>query len=171
VGRERWQRLQLKLAEMARVDELLRTTRSEGLSLAQLLRRTAVTWQAVAQRLPALADVPADVARQLTYDAKYEGYVARQQIDIDRQERLAARRIPADFDFSTVAHLRVEAREKLDRVRPVDISQASRISGITPADLAVLLVRLEGRRRAVPADGTGGTEAGSSLGRGTPAAR
>ncbi len=147
VGPERWQRLQGKLAEMARVDELLRTTRVEGLSLAQMLRRTEVTWQAVAERLPASAEVPADVARQLTYDAKYEGYVARQQIDIDRQERLAARRIPADFDFSAVAHLRVEAREKLERVHPADISQASRISGITPADLAVLLVRLEGRRR------------------------
>ena len=85
------------------------------------------------------------MARQVTYDAKYAGYVARQQIQIARQERLAARRIPADFDFQAVEHLRAEAREKFARIRPVDLAQASRISGITPADLAVLMVRMEGR--------------------------
>ena len=85
-------------------------------------------WQAVA----------AEVAQQVTYDAKYEGYLARQQIDIDRQQRLAARKIPGSLDFAKVLHLRAEAREKFQRVRPVDLAQAGRISGITPADLAVL---------------------------------
>ena len=86
-------------------------------------------------RLPELAAVSREVAVQVTYDAKYAGYVARQQIDIARQQRLAARRIPADFDYQTVPHLRAEAREKLARVRPADLAQAARISGITPADL------------------------------------
>ena len=97
-----------------------------------------------------LADVAAEVARQVTNDAKYAGYVARQEMDIQRQQRLAARRIPADFDFQSVAHLRAEAREKFARVRPVDLAQAGRISGITPADLAVLMVRFAegGGRRA-----------------------
>ena len=63
----------------------------------------------------------AEVAQQVTYDAKYAGYVARQEIDIERQQRLAARRIPANFDYQSVAHLRAEAREKLARIRPVDL--------------------------------------------------
>lgn len=139
----RWQRFEAKLAEITRVTQLLETTRSEGISLAQLLRRTLVTWDEVAERLPALLDVSPTIVQQVVYDAKYAGYVARQQVDIDRQQRLAARRIPATLDFSCVAHLRAEAREKLSRVRPADLDQASRISGITPADLAVLLVHLE----------------------------
>ena len=82
-----------------------------------------------------------------TYDAKYEGYLARQQVDIQRQQRLAARKIPDTLDFARVLHLRAEAREKFERVRPVDLAQAGRISGITPADLAVLMVHLEGGGR------------------------
>ena len=146
----RWQRLVRKQEEIARVEQLLETTRSDGLTLAQLLRRPEVTWEQLAGRLPALAGVGAEVARQVSNDAKYAGYVARQQIDIARQQRLAARRIPADFDFQGVEHLRAEAREKFSRIRPVDLAQASRISGITPADLAVLMVRLGegGGRRA-----------------------
>ena len=89
-----------------------------------------------------------EAATQVTYDAKYAGYIARQQIDIARQQRLAARRIPADLDYQAVPHLRAEAREKLARVGPADLAQAARISGITPADLSVLMVHLEGGRRS-----------------------
>jgi tRNA uridine 5-carboxymethylaminomethyl modification enzyme len=71
--------------------------------------------------------------------------VARQDIDVRRQCRLAASRIPERLDFNAVAHLRAEAREKLSLIRPVDLAQAGRISGITPADLAVLMTHLSGR--------------------------
>ena len=99
--------------EIARVVQLLETTRS-GRTHAwpSCLRRPEVTWEQLAGRLPELAGVVA--ARwpgRLRYDAKYAGYIARQQIDIARQQRLAARRIPADFDFHAVAHLRAEAGE------------------------------------------------------------
>jgi tRNA uridine 5-carboxymethylaminomethyl modification enzyme len=147
IPEDRWQRFQAKLAETGRVMELLEATRCDGVSLAQMLRRTEVSWNDLAGRLPALAAVAPEVARQITHDAKYSGYVARQQVDIDRQQRLAARRIPASLDFTTVAHLRAEAREKLSRIRPNDLSQAARISGITPSDLAVLMVHLEGKMR------------------------
>ncbi len=147
VGGDRWQRLQRKLGEITRVEQLIENNRSEGLSLAQLLRRTEVQWADLAARLPELADVSPDVALQITYDAKYEGYLFRQQLDIERQMRLAARKIPESLDFSRVVHLRAEAREKFERVRPVDLAQAGRISGITPADLAVLMVHLEGGGR------------------------
>ena len=110
-----------------------------------MLARPETTWQDLAARLPELADVPQEVAEQVARDAKYAGYIARQRVEIERQQRLAARRIPADYDFQRVDHLRQEAREKLAKVRPIDLAQAGRISGITPADLAVLLVHLGDR--------------------------
>jgi tRNA uridine 5-carboxymethylaminomethyl modification enzyme len=144
---QRWQRCQAKLFEIERVAAVLRNTRCGQDSLAKLLRRTETTWEDIVARAPQLADVPPEVARQATYDAKYAGYVARQQIDVARQQRLSARRIPADFDFAALVHLRSEAKEKLARIRPANLAQAGRISGITPADLAVLLVHLEGRMK------------------------
>ena len=144
----RWQRFQAKLAEIDRVAKVLRTTRCGQDTLAKLLRRTETSWEDVVAAAPQLAGVSPEVARQATYDAKYAGYVARQQIDVERQQRLSARRIPADFDFAALVHLRSEAKEKLARTRPVNLAQAGRISGITPADLAVLLVYLEGRGKA-----------------------
>ncbi len=146
-GGDRWHQLQNKLGEISRVEQLIENNRSAGLSLAQLLRRTEIQWEDLAARLPELTEVSPEVAQQVTYDAKYEGYLARQEVDIVRQQRLAARKIPDSLDFTRVLHLRAEAREKFERVRPVDLSQAGRISGITPADLAVLMVHLEGGGR------------------------
>ena len=77
---------------------------------------------------------------------KYAGYVARQEIEIARQRRLADKRIPRGFNFAGIAQLRAEAREKLSRVQPASLAQASRISGITPADMALLIVHLDGKR-------------------------
>jgi tRNA uridine 5-carboxymethylaminomethyl modification enzyme len=77
---------------------------------------------------------------------KYAGYVARQQTEVDRQKRLSAKRIPASFDYGRLDQLRAEAREKFARVRPTNLAQASRISGITPADIALVMVHLEGKR-------------------------
>ena len=73
-------------------------------------------------------------------------YIARQQLEITRQQRLATRRIPAGLDYQAIPHLRAEAREKLVRVGPTDLAQAARISGITPADVSVLMIHLEGGR-------------------------
>jgi tRNA uridine 5-carboxymethylaminomethyl modification enzyme len=146
VDDERWQRLQRKEAEIERVSELLAVTRCEQLPLARLLKRPEATWQDVVEHLPQLAEVSAEVAEQLLCDAKYSGYIARQQIDVERQRRLAEKRIPDGFNFAGIQQLRAEAREKLARVRPTSIAQASRISGITPADLALVMVHLEARR-------------------------
>jgi tRNA uridine 5-carboxymethylaminomethyl modification enzyme len=139
---DRWVRIQAKEAEIARVARLLETTHQDSLSLLKMLRRPETTWEEMVARLPELASVPWDAAMQVAYDAKYSGYIARQEIDIARQERLAARRIPCHIDYGKVPHLRAEAKEKLSRVRPIDLSQASRISGITPADIAVLAIYL-----------------------------
>ena len=78
----------------------------------------------------------------MTYDLKYEGYIQRQNVDVQRQQRLAEKLIPADLDYRRIMHLRSEAREKLERIRPASLAQASRISGITPADVALLMTHL-----------------------------
>jgi len=79
------------------------------------------------------------------FDIKYEGYVTRQEQQVQRQRRLADKRIPERFDYALLRNLRHEAREKFTRVRPVTLAQASRISGITPADVALVMAHLEGK--------------------------
>ncbi|MCE5268000.1 MAG: tRNA uridine-5-carboxymethylaminomethyl(34) synthesis enzyme MnmG [Planctomycetaceae bacterium] len=143
---ERRERLRSLETEIARVVRLLETAHCESGSLLKLLRRPEVGWNEMGARLPELAGVSGRIATQVSYDAKYSGYVARQQVDIARQDRLASLRIPANFDYATVPHLRAEAREKLARVAPIDLAQAGRISGITPADVTVLMIHLEGHR-------------------------
>lgn len=138
-------KLQAKEAEISNAMRLLEQTHCDSVSLAKLLRRPEVTWEEVVAKQSQLATISRPVAIQATYDTKYSGYIARQQVDIARQERLAARRIPASLDYHSVPHLRAEAREKLTKIAPRDLAQAARISGMTPADLSVLLIHLEGR--------------------------
>jgi tRNA uridine 5-carboxymethylaminomethyl modification enzyme len=129
----------------------LREVRAGEATLEALLRRTESTWSDVVAVCPGLRDISPAAAEQVERDVKYAGYVARQDVEIARQRRLAEKRIPANFDFSAIHHLRAEALEKLLRIRPTDLGQASRISGITPADLSLVLVHLDGRGR--PASG------------------
>ncbi|MCH5372680.1 MAG: tRNA uridine-5-carboxymethylaminomethyl(34) synthesis enzyme MnmG, partial [Planctomycetes bacterium] len=149
----RWQRLEAKLSKIDHVQRLLDTHRADGISLAQLLRRPDSTWDTVAARLPELADVETEIAQQVACDIKYAGYVYRQQQQVDRQQRLAEKRIPDNFDYSRIAHLRTEARQKLIRIQPVSLAQASRISGITPADIALVMAYLQHGAGATAAAG------------------
>ena len=142
----RWQRLQKKEAEIVRATELLETNRREGVTLAKYLRRPEVTWEEIGGLLPELHAFSAEASQQVFYDVKYSGYIARQEQQVERQNRLVNKRIPESFDFTRINHLRMEAQEKLTRVRPITLAQASRISGITPADVALLLAHLEGKR-------------------------
>jgi tRNA uridine 5-carboxymethylaminomethyl modification enzyme len=146
IDNDRWERFERKEAEIARVSQLLEKTRWEQANLGKLLRRPESTWDDVVSRLPELAALPREVAEQVTRDAKYAGYLAREDLDAERQRRLADKRIPDGFDFAGIRQLRTEAREKLARVQPTSLAQAGRISGITPADLALVMVHLEGRR-------------------------
>jgi tRNA uridine 5-carboxymethylaminomethyl modification enzyme len=146
VDAERWSRLQTKLAQIEWAKSLLDETWVDGAQLTKYLRRPEADWGTVVSRLPELASVSTEVAAQVLCDVKYAGYVARQQVEVDRQKRLSAKRIPASFDYGRLEHLRAEAREKFARVRPTNLAQASRISGITPADIALVMVHLEGKR-------------------------
>jgi tRNA uridine 5-carboxymethylaminomethyl modification enzyme len=143
----RWTKLEKKEAEIAWATERLTKNRLGDTALVRLLRRPEVQWTDLVARLPELQAVSPEAARQVVYDAKYAGYLEREEAAIDRHNRLAERRIPDGFDFALIHHLRAEAREKLARFQPGNLAQAGRISGITPADLAVLLVHLEGNAR------------------------
>ncbi len=148
----RWSRFETKRDEIARISRKLESTHEGPVSLMKILRRPETTWEDMTARVPELSSVPRETADQVVYDAKYAGYLARQEVEIERQRRLADRRIPEGFDYSAVRHLRQEAREKFEKVRPADFAQAGRISGITPADLTALMVSLEGRRKS-PSEG------------------
>ncbi len=145
VEEPRWSRLQQKEAERLRVMTLLDTQRSDGVPMAKWLRRPETSWSDLVTQLPELADVAREVAEQVEIDVKYSGYVMRQEQQVARQQRMAEKRIPDSLDYASLAHLRTEAREKLSRIRPVNLAQASRISGITPADVALVMAYLEGK--------------------------
>jgi tRNA uridine 5-carboxymethylaminomethyl modification enzyme len=145
----RWSRLQEKLAQIEWGRSLLDATWVDGAQLTKHLRRPETEWADAVARLPELESIAPDVAAQVLCDVKYAGYVTRQQTEVDRQKRLSEKRIPASFDYARLEHLRAEAREKLTRVQPTNLAQASRISGITPADIALVMVHLEGRRSSV----------------------
>ena len=141
----RWRRFEKKAKQIEGVTSLLAAARIGDLTLLKLLRRPETTWSDAVAQLPELAAISTEVARQIEFDVKYEGYIVRQEQEIQRNRRLAERRIPEGFDYGRITQLRVEAREKLNRVRPLSIAQASRISGITPADVALLMIHLDGR--------------------------
>ncbi|MFO0797475.1 MAG: tRNA uridine-5-carboxymethylaminomethyl(34) synthesis enzyme MnmG [Gemmataceae bacterium] len=145
VGAEAWARYEAKEEHIAGLQQLLAATRSEGDTLMTWLRRTEVEWAALKERHPAVAewDPRPDVVEQVVIEAKYRGYIDRQAAEVDRFRKMEGRQIPAAFDYAAVPQLRAEAREKLSRLRPFTLGQASRVSGITPADLAVLLFYLD----------------------------
>ncbi len=142
---ERWRRLEAKGEQITEWRRRLESTRIEGRTLAEWLRRTEVEWADLVRMAPELAEAPPEVAEQVRHDIKYEGYVARQRAEVERQRRLADKTIPPAFDYGGIRQLRFEAREKLERIRPLNLAQAARISGITPADIALLLAHLQAK--------------------------
>jgi tRNA uridine 5-carboxymethylaminomethyl modification enzyme len=138
-------RLATKTAGIEATLAALAGHRVGGTSLADLLKRPEFGWADCVAAAPSLAAVPREVAVQIENDIRYAGYVALDRERIERQRKLTERIIPDGFDYAGVRHLRAEAREQLARIRPRTLGQAGRVSGITPADLALVLVHLEGR--------------------------
>jgi tRNA uridine 5-carboxymethylaminomethyl modification enzyme len=143
IDAQRRNRYQLKIGEIERAVELLTSARIEHVPGDVYLRRPEVDWDQMCQHVSGLEVIEPSAAQQCLFDFKYQGYIARQQMEVERSQRLAGKRIPAAFDYSTIGPLRNEAREKLTKVRPLNLGQAKRISGITPADLALVLAHLE----------------------------
>jgi tRNA uridine 5-carboxymethylaminomethyl modification enzyme len=118
----------------------LHTTYSQRDSLAKILCRTEVSYQNLPNNNP---DLDAVAALQVEISIKYAGYVDRQEIDVARTKKLEDKMIPEAFDFGAVPSLRLEARQKLAKIRPRTIGQAGRISGVSPADISILLIWLK----------------------------
>jgi tRNA uridine 5-carboxymethylaminomethyl modification enzyme len=145
VGREiglvddhRWSAFRARQGAIELADGLLREYR-----LDEQLRRPDIQWSQVIQDCPALASVAPEVARQLEIRIKYEGYIARQDRQIERFAQMESKLIPASVDYRSVIGLRNEARQKLSKFTPRSLGQALRISGITPADVTVLAIHLQ----------------------------
>ena len=149
---ERWARFQQHEADIERANELLTTIRHQGASLEEWLRRPEIDWARLLEMSSQLGELRiADLAiQQVEIEVKYAGYIRRQSADIERQHKIQAIRIPSTFDFQAIPQLRREAKEKLTKVRPLDLGQAGRISGITPADLSILVLYLKEPERMAP---------------------
>ncbi|HBY98883.1 MAG TPA: tRNA uridine-5-carboxymethylaminomethyl(34) synthesis enzyme MnmG, partial [Chloroflexi bacterium] len=118
----------------------------DGVHALQYLRRPETTYALLSALLPPREPLLLEVAEQVEIQAKYAGYIEKQQLEVNRMRRLEDRRIPDDFSYEGLSGLRREALEKLTRIRPATVGQASRITGVNPADVSVLLVHLERHR-------------------------
>jgi tRNA uridine 5-carboxymethylaminomethyl modification enzyme len=162
VGEDRWSRLQSKVVDIeAEKNRLLSMyvnpsdngllqirglgTVSQKMSLFDMLRRSEVAYPDVAEFLDAPAE--RDVAQQVEISAKYEGYIERQIEQIEAADRRGDTPIPEGIDYMSLKALSTESRQKLTRVLPVNLGQASRVPGVTPADIMALSVYLEHMRR------------------------
>lgn len=123
------------------------TLLKSGVTLAELIKRPELDYGILSPIDPERPSLPPDVQEQVNINIKYEGYIKRQMQQVSQFKKLEGKKIPKDIDYTHVKSLRKEAVQKLDRLRPVSIGQASRISGVSPADISVLLVYLEQRRR------------------------
>ncbi|MCC6483201.1 MAG: tRNA uridine-5-carboxymethylaminomethyl(34) synthesis enzyme MnmG [Armatimonadetes bacterium] len=143
-------RLERRILEDTRVPaELARDlnlSRSDGLSLATLLKRPEIRYEDIA-RHNGCASLSPDVARQVEIEIKYEGYIKMQSAQAERQRNLDDWAVPAHFDYQSYQALSREGRDKLSRIRPLTLGQASRIPGITPADISILMVHLSRLRQ------------------------
>ena len=115
----------------------------DGASLLALLRRPQVRYEDLRRFDPDMPDLPPEAAEQVEISVKYEGYIQRQAQEVEELRRMEGRKLPPDLDYAAIQGLRLEAREKLAAVRPLDLGQASRISGVSPADVAALMIYLE----------------------------
>ncbi len=143
VESKRIDRLRAKQQQIDLAMQILESLRVESDNGVKHLRRNDVTWEEMCQLSPNLRQFDQDVVEQVVWDVRYEGYIHRQQFQIERQQRMAAKRIPNELDYASIRGLRNEAKQKLQKIRPANLDQASRISGLTPADMALLLAHVE----------------------------
>lgn len=122
------------------------TALKTGTNLAELMCRPELTYEVLAKIDPKRMPLPADVIEQVEIEIKYEGYIERQMRQVEQYKKMEKKRIPADLDYNDISSLRLEARQKLIAFKPVSVGQASRISGVSPADISVLLIYLEKKR-------------------------
>ena len=125
------------------LEEQQSTPLKTAVSMADLLMRPELNYELLAEIDPERKELPTDVTEQVEIELKYSGYIERQQRQVEQFKKTESRRIPDNLDYDEVPSLRIEARQKLKKIRPENIGQASRISGVSPADISVLLVYLK----------------------------
>ncbi|MBQ5563855.1 MAG: tRNA uridine-5-carboxymethylaminomethyl(34) synthesis enzyme MnmG, partial [Clostridia bacterium] len=132
-------------------DELLEKLGSSKLqnriSLYELMRRPEVSYDALAAIDPGRPELSSHAKEQVQVQIKYEGYIRKQQAQVEKFKRLEDKLLPEDLPYDTIEGLRIEAAQKLSQIRPRSVGQAGRISGVSPADISVLMVYLEKQRR------------------------
>jgi tRNA uridine 5-carboxymethylaminomethyl modification enzyme len=141
VSKEQWEMTKHKIDRIAEARELAANSRIDQFRAEQLLRRPDYGAEQLPDSLRSLFD--SDIWRQVEIDLKYEGYIRRQEDSIARAQRAETKQIPPTIDYESVHGLRMEARQKFTTIRPATLGQAGRISGITPADIALLAIHLE----------------------------
>ena len=140
---ERLEMLKSKLERMESLQDLLRHRGYEGRNALEALRSPEITMDELGQGIPEVKDYPKSARLALELKVKYEGYIQRQDRAVERFTKMEGIRIPEDFDYDAVDGISTESREKLKAVRPASIGQASRINGVRPSDITVLLVYLK----------------------------
>ena len=147
IAAERKRVEELSIPKTPQLDEMLVSRETspleKGVKMDELLRRPQVDYAALTPFDKSRPDLPREIFEQVEIDIKYEGYIKRQQMQINELHRLEVKRLPHDLDYSAITGLRLEAIEKLGKIRPETVGQASRISGVSPADISVLLIYLE----------------------------
>lgn len=127
------------------LESLNSTLLKSGTTIAELIRRPELNYKVLASIDKERPELPEDVCEQVEINIKYDGYIRRQMKQVEQFKKLEQKKLPEDINYEDVGSLRIEARQKLEAYRPVSIGQASRISGVSPADISVLLVYLESR--------------------------
>ncbi len=144
VDQVRYDRFNEKMTAIHLATKLLSQLRVENTPADKQLRRPEVTWASLVEMFPeSLRQFSLEISQQVEFDIKYSGYIARQQIQVDRQNRMANKVIPKNFSYESITSMRTEAKQKFSRIRPINLDQAGRISGITPADIALVLAYIE----------------------------
>lgn len=174
ISEERYQRFKKKRALIEAEKERLHATRvrpdqevvqailkevncpelTEVIDLAQMLRRPEISYEHIHRMAPAPEALPADVCEQVEIQIKYDGYIRKSLQQVERMKKVEEKRIPANIDYQQISGMSKEAREKMGKIRPLNIGQASRISGVNPADISVLMVYLDQYHRVLAGTGT-----------------
>jgi len=136
---------------LAQVNELLAKYQSSplttGVKLAELLRRTELNYEILAPIDEERPELPEEVTKEVEIQVKYKGYIKLQEQQVEKFKKLEQKILPQDIDYAQIKGLRLEARQKLNKIKPNSVGQASRISGVSPADISVLLIYLEQKRQ------------------------
>jgi tRNA uridine 5-carboxymethylaminomethyl modification enzyme len=149
---DRWNQFESRRQSIAQGLALLQDMREGELKAIDYLRRSEVTWRDLLQRFPQASAIDPTIGWQIEIRAKYEGYIARADKQIERFAQMEGKLIPATFDYARVTGLRNEARQKLTKFTPRSLGQALRISGITPADVTVLAIHLDRKNRGAKSE-------------------